>query len=113
MNYLAQLRAERHLDALIWYLFEHRNPVTESSIHACARSVDSLNAFFDTKAFSVSHRPRNSSRISCACGWSLSLLVPDDLNRPMSAELLAQCLRRMVLHYEIRHNGLNRAGNDQ
>ncbi|HZP04572.1 MAG TPA: hypothetical protein VFB43_06700 [Terracidiphilus sp.] len=113
MSESVELRAERHLDALLWYLFEYRTPVPETTAEQFERSVISANAFFDTEAFSISYSSRNTGRISCNCGWSLGLLLPADLDAQALAAPLAECLRRMVLHYEIQHNGLKRAGNEQ
>ncbi len=98
MAEVTTLPAEPQLDALTVYLFGDREGIIEMAEDACQRLVDSVNAFFGTEAFSISAWPRGSFRIGCACGWSLSLLLPADLKAP-----LAQCLERIVLHYEIQH----------
>lgn len=85
--------------------------MTESFEEACERFADSVNAFFGVEAFSVSSGPRGSFRITCTCGWSLSLLLQGDRTPEAARALLVQYLRKMVLHYEFQHNGLDRAGN--
>jgi hypothetical protein len=106
MNEFAELRVRHHLDALLWYLFEYWTSVPETPAEQCERCVISVNAFFDTEAFSIACPSQNTLRISCDCGWSLSLLLPEDSTQEASSALPAQCLRRMVLHYEYRHDGL-------
>jgi hypothetical protein len=103
-------RAERHLDAMLWYLFEYRTRTTETTAEQCERCVLSVNAFFDTEAFSVSYPSRDSLLIGCGCGWSLGLLLPEGPTPEAISALLARCLRRMVLHYEFQHDGLKKGG---
>ncbi len=98
MAEVTTLHPEHQLDALTVYLFGDRERIVETAEDACRRLVESVNAFFGTVAFFISHWPRGSFRIGCACGWSLSLLLPADLEAP-----LAECLARMLLHYEIQH----------
>ncbi len=101
MAEVTTLHPEPQLDALTLYLFGDRERIIESAEDACRHLVESVNAFFGAGEFFLSHCspwPRGSFRIGCACGWSLSLLLPADLEAP-----LAQCLERTVLHYEIHH----------
>ena len=110
MDKAARFRAERHLDSLFSYLFRDRAGIAESARDAFARYADSVNAFYDVEAFSVCSGRRHSFRIGCQCGWGLSVAAPLDLALEMDLAPLAECLRRMVLHYEIRHDGLRGAG---
>jgi hypothetical protein len=103
------LCAERHLDALLCYLFEYRTPSIETPAERCERCVLSVNAFFDTEAFSIDCSSLGTVRIGCDCGWGLSLPLPADLDAQAVSALLSQCLRRMVLHYEFQHHGLKGA----
>jgi hypothetical protein len=102
--------AERHLQAMLSYLLVYRNPVSESIFYAGQRFAESVNAFYGAEAFSVSDGPRGFFRIGCQCGWRLSVVFPADLAFDADAAPLAECLRRMVTHYEIRHNGLKGTG---
>jgi hypothetical protein len=103
MDELAQCRAERHLDALVSYLFGDREQIVEPAADAYERLADSVNAFYDLEAFSVSAGRHDSFRIGCACGWSLSLLLSAELDAQTLSAPLAECLGRMVLHYETQH----------
>jgi hypothetical protein len=109
MDELAQRRAQDHINALLWYVFEHSARVAETTAQGYERYVDSVNAFFDTESFSLSHQAENSFRIACACGWSMSLLSPELLTANPFQAVLHQCVRRIVLHFEIRHDGLKAA----
>jgi hypothetical protein len=108
VNELARLRAERHLDTLISYLFRERTVIVESTRKACERYTDSVNAFFDAETFSVCSGSQDSFRIECECGWSLMLPARSTANA--SQAVLHQCLRRMVLHFETRHGGVRERG---
>lgn len=100
---LTQRRAELHLRSLISFLFEERTGIVESATATCQRYVDSVNAFFDAEVFFASFGPRDSLRIACQCGWSLSLVPPSRLALQAVPVPLDCCLNRMVLHYEIEH----------
>jgi hypothetical protein len=107
---LPELRANHRLHPLISYLFGDRKGIAESASDTCERCVDSVNAYFDTETFSASRSPQDSFRIGCQCGWSLNIALPAALAPEMVPIPLVECLRRMVLHYEIRHDGLRGAG---
>ncbi len=110
MNDQIEVRAERHLDAMIRCLFVDRNPLAEPIGYACLRFANSVNAFFDTEAFSVADEPRGCLRIGCACGWSFGLLLLENPSLTAAVALLLQCLEQMVLHYEHQHNGAGGPG---
>lgn len=101
---------ERHLQAMLSYLVVYRNPVSESIFYACLRFAESVNAFYEAEAFSVSDGLHGFFRIGCQCGWSLSVVFLAGLASDSDAALLAECLRRMVTHYEIQHDGLKGTG---
>jgi hypothetical protein len=93
---LSRQRRSHSLSSL--YLFGDREQIVESAEDACQRLVDAVNTYYAAEMFSVSHLLPGSFRIGCACGWSLSVLLPADLDAPLD-----ECLERLLRHYEIQH----------
>jgi hypothetical protein len=94
---------------IIEFLKQWQLQLPEAACDSFERYVDSVNAFFDTEVFSVCSGPRNCFRIPCACGWSLSLMLPEQLAADACQAVLQQCVRGMVRHFEIQHGGLKKA----